>query len=220
MRFVASSRRGVAVFAVLAAFWVAIVGVSASSVLAATNLVSNGTFEGSGAGSLSGWGGSSGALSLVAGSGGGHAAQLTATAGASQTYAYTVSKPVTNAVAGAAYHLDAQVQSALAGQTVCLVLKEIKAGTTTTVASAQTCVSVTSAWQSFPTVGYTVQTSGDSLTVNVLEKPAVAGAAFSFDNVVLATGTAGPPDTTAPSIPQGVGAALNGRCDGVVVGFQ
>src|SRR6476646_8748480 len=76
------------------------IGIPASAALAATNLVANGTFEGSGSGSLSGWGGSSGSLSLVAGSGGGHAAQLTATPGASQTYAYTTPKPVTNAVAG------------------------------------------------------------------------------------------------------------------------
>ena len=34
---------------------------------AATNLIANGTFEGSGSGSLTGWGGSNGTLSLVAG---------------------------------------------------------------------------------------------------------------------------------------------------------
>ncbi len=89
--------------------------------MAATNAISNGTFEGSGAGSTSGWGGSNGTLSVVAGSGGGHAAQLTANSGATQTYAYTTSKPVTNAVAGTVYHLDGQVQSATPGQSVCLV---------------------------------------------------------------------------------------------------
>jgi hypothetical protein len=45
---------------------------------AATNLIADGTFEGSGSGSLTGWGGSNGTLSLVAGNGGGHAARVTA----------------------------------------------------------------------------------------------------------------------------------------------
>ncbi len=46
---------------------IAAISLSASGALAATNLISNGTFEGKGTGSLSGWGGSSGALSLVTG---------------------------------------------------------------------------------------------------------------------------------------------------------
>ena len=185
------------------------IGIPASAALAATNLVANGTFEGSGSGSLSGWGGSSGSLSLVAGSGGGHAAQLNATSGASQTYAYTTSKPVTNAVAGASYSLDGQVQSGLASQSVCLVVKELKPGTSTSVGSAKSCLTATAAWQSFPTVGYTVKTSGDSLTVNVSESPAVSGATFAFDNVVLASGAGGPPDTQAPSVPQNAAATAN-----------
>ena len=177
-----------------------------SNVLAATNLVSNGTFEGSGAGSLSGWGGSSGTLSLVTGNGGGHAAQLTAASGAASMYAYTVSKPVTNAVAGAAYTLSGDIQSTLAGQSVCLVLKELTGGTTTSVGSAQSCLTATSTWQSFPAVNYTVKTTGDSLTVNVLEKPAVSGARFAFDNIVL---TAASSDTQAPTVPQSVAAVAN-----------
>jgi len=42
----------------------------------ATNLLANGTFEGSGAGSLTGWAASGGTLSLVTGNGGGHAARV------------------------------------------------------------------------------------------------------------------------------------------------
>jgi chitodextrinase len=185
---------------------VASVGISGSAALAATNLIANGTFEGSGAGSLSGWGGSSGSLALVTGNGGGHAAQLTAASGASSMYAYTVSKPVTNAVAGAAYNLSGDIQSSLAGQSVCLVLKELTGGTTTSVGSAQNCLTATSAWQSFPAVNYTVKTSGDSLTVNVLEKPAAAGARFAFDNIVLVAGSS---DTQPPSVPQSVAAVAN-----------
>src|SRR6476619_4624027 len=77
------------VLAAVAAGLVAVFAVSSAA--AATNLISNGTFEGTGAGSLTGWGGSSGSLSLVAGNGGGHAAKLTASTGAASTYAYTTS---------------------------------------------------------------------------------------------------------------------------------
>jgi hypothetical protein len=186
------------------------IGISASTALAATNLLSNGTFEGSGSGSLSGWAGKSGSLAIVTGSGGGHAARLTASRGASSMYANTTPKPVTKAAAGAAYTLDGQVESAVPGQSVCLVLKEIKAGTSTSVGSAKSCLTATSTWQSIPTVGYTIKTAGDSLTVNVSESPAVSGAVFAFDNLVLAAGSGGGSgDTQAPSVPQNVSAVAN-----------
>src|SRR5947207_14034925 len=63
------------------------VGAGSTAAAAGTNLVANGTFEGSGSGSLTGWAGSNGSLSLVTGNGGGHAASLTANAGAASTYA-------------------------------------------------------------------------------------------------------------------------------------
>jgi acid phosphatase len=61
-------------------------------------------------------------------------------------------------------------------------------------------------------VSYTVKTSGDSLTVNVAEKPAVKGATFAFDNVVLQTGSSGGGggDTTPPTVPTGVAAVADG----------
>jgi hypothetical protein len=94
-----SACAGAAVASVVLAF--------AVSVSAATNLLANGTFEGSGgAGSLSGWAASSGTLSLVAGNGGGHAARVTASSAGAKTYAYTSSKPVKSVSAGAAYTLD------------------------------------------------------------------------------------------------------------------
>jgi len=186
------------------------VGAGSTAAAAGTNLVTNGTFEGSGSGSLTGWAGSNGSLSLVTGNGGGHAAKLTANSGVSSTYAYTTSKPVKSAVAGDVYQLSGDVQSTLAGQSVCLVLKEIKSGTTTTVASGQSCASPTSSWQSFQTLNYTVKTTGDSLTVNVLEKPAVAGANFAFDNIVLTAGSSGGGgDTQPPTVPQNVNATAN-----------
>jgi hypothetical protein len=64
----------------------------AASATAATNLIANGTFEGSGGGSLTGWGASNGMLAIVAGSGGGQAARVRP-ASAAQVYAYTTTKP-------------------------------------------------------------------------------------------------------------------------------
>ncbi len=118
---------------------VAVVLVVAAFASAATNLIANGTFEGSGSGSLTGWGGSNSSLSLVAGDGSAHAARVTV-ASASQAYAYTTTKPVKTTVAGTAYQLTGAVRSDNPGQSVCLKLKEVPAGGSTTVGSAQTCV--------------------------------------------------------------------------------
>ena len=182
--------------------------VYAASVPAATNLLPNGTFEKSGSGSLSGWGASSGTLSLVAGNGGGHAARVTAAKAGTKTYAYTSSKPVKSLTAGAAYTLDGTV-STVTGGTVCLMLKEVPSGGSSTVGSSQQCVAATPAWQAFPTVSYTALKSGDSLTVNVTESAPAAGASFDMDDLVLAAGTASG-DGQAPTVPTGVGASAGG----------
>jgi hypothetical protein len=175
---------------------------------AAANLIANGTFEGSGSGSLTGWGGSNGTLSLVAGSGGGHAARVKAS-GTAQVYAYTTTKPVKSTVKGTAYQLDGVVRSDTAGQSVCLKLKELSSGSSTTVGSAQSCVTTTTAWQPFPTVSYTTVASGDSLTANAVEAAPASGATYDVDNISLIAGSP-PVDTTPPSIPAGVAASANG----------
>ncbi len=177
------------------------------SVPAATNLIANGGFEGSGGGSLSGWAASGGTLSLVAGQGGGHAARATPASGVKQTYAYTSAKPAKSIVAETAYSLVGWVRSDHPGASVCLKLKEVPSGGTSTVGSAQRCVTVTSAWQQFPAVAYAAKTSGDSLTVNVVEGSPAAGATFDIDDLSLTTG---PADTAAPSVPQNVAASATG----------
>ena len=165
----------------------------------ATNLLANGTFEGSGAGSLTGWAASDGTLSLVTGNGGGHAARVSASTAGIQAYAYTPSKPVKNLTAGAAYTPDGTVHSTTGG-TVCLKLKEVPATGSTTVGSAQQCIAATSTWQAFPTVSYKAAKAGDSLTVNVVESSPAAGATFDIDNLVLAAGSTGT-DGSAPKHP-------------------
>ena len=74
--------------------------------------------------------------------------------------AHTAPVPVTNAVAGTSYQFAGDLESGLSGETVCVILKELAAGTTTVVGSAQRCLVVTSAWQTTPTTSYQVKTSG------------------------------------------------------------
>ncbi len=175
---------------------------------AAANLIGNGTFEGSGGGSLTGWSASNGALSLVAGEGGGHAARVQASS-TSQVYAYTSKKPVGTTTAGTAYQLAGDIRSDAAGQHVCLKLKELPSGSSTAVGTAQSCVTTTTAWQPFPAVAYTTLKSGDSLTVNVAEAAPASGATYDIDNVSLTAG-AGSTDGTPPAVPGGVAASADG----------
>ncbi len=178
--------------------------IGAAAAPAATNLVSNPGFEGSGSGALSSWGGSAGTLSLVTGDGGGHAARLTAS-GTGQMYIYTSSKPAKSIAAGAPYTAGGRVSSISAGQNVCLQIKEVPAGGSSTVGSAKQCVTATTAWQSFPAVNYTTKTAGDSLTIDVIDAAPSSNASFDLDNVTLSTGTGGGGgDTVAPSVPQNV----------------
>jgi hypothetical protein len=180
----------------------------AAGTVAATNVLTNGAFEGGGSGSLSGWAASGGSLSLVTGNGGGHAARVSATRAGTQAYAYTPSKPVKSAAAGAAYTLDGTVRSSTGG-TVCLKLKEVPASGSSTVGSAQQCIAATSAWQAFPTVSYKVAKAGDSLTVNVVESAPASGGTFDIDNLVLAAGSSGGGDTSPPSVPGNVHASAD-----------
>ena len=69
-------------------------------------------------------------------------------------------------------------------------------------------------------MSYTVKTSGDSLTINVQEKPAVSGANFAFDNIALVAGTATDSDAAECAAGCGGGGEWADVGDGVVVGFQ
>jgi phosphatidylinositol-3-phosphatase len=175
---------------------------------AAANLIVNSTFEGSGSGSLTGWAASNGTLSLVAGEGGGHAARVKASS-TSQVYAYTSSRPVASTTAGTAYQLGGDIRSDVAGQNVCLKLKELPAGGSTAVGTAQSCLTTSTTWQPFPAVSYTTKSSGDSLTVNVAEASPASGATYDLDNMSLTVGGAAV-DGTPPSVPGGVAANADG----------
>src|SRR5690349_24037236 len=111
------------------------------------NLLPNGTFEGSGSGSLSGWAGTKATLGLATdGVGGGHAAKVTFTSGAT-TYSINASpKPVASTTAGTKYVADGMFRSATPGQTICFRLKEANSSNIGKGQALQ-CAVATSTWQ-------------------------------------------------------------------------
>src|SRR5690349_9013269 len=172
------------------------------------NLLPNGTFEGSGSGSLSGWAGTKATLGLATdGVGGGHAAKVTFTSGAT-TYSINASpKPVASTTAGTSYVADGMFRSATPGQTICFRLKETNSSNVGKGQGLQ-CAVATTTWQAFPEVHYTAVATGDSIAVRIYQQAnAASGQSFEVDNLSLIAGSA---DTTPPSVPTGVGATANG----------
>ena len=149
---------------------------------ASTNLLTNGTFEGTGSGSLTGWKGQNASLALVPGDGGGFAAQVTRTA--KDNYAIlTAAKTVPTATAGTTYSANGRFMAPV-GKSICLKLKETGAATT----SAMSCAPGTGAWATIPEVSYTVATTGDGLNFLVLQQRAAAGDRFAVDNLSVTRG--------------------------------
>jgi hypothetical protein len=163
---------------------VALALLPASAQGAGANLLSNGTFEGSGSGSLSGWKGRSATLSLVSGDGGGFAAGVARTANVAYAIV-TSSKPVKSTTAGRTYVADGRF-NAPSGKTVCLKLKEAGAAP----ASAMSCAGGTGGWATLPELSYTAGASGDSLLFLVLQQRGQAGDAFRVDNLSVAVASA------------------------------
>lgn len=149
---------------------------------ASTNLLTNGTFEGTGSGSLTGWKGQNASLALVPGDGGGFAAQVTRTA--KDNYAIlTAAKTVPTATAGTTYSADGRFMAPV-GKSICLKLKETGAATT----SAMSCAPGTGAWATIPEVSYTVATTGDGLNFLVLQQGAATDDRFAVDNLSVTQG--------------------------------
>ena len=170
---------------VLATLLASLLMLGTSALGAGTNLLPNGTFEGSGSGSLTGWKAQSGTLALVAGDGGGFGARATRT-GSAATYGVITkpTPPVTNAAAGTVYTANGRI-NAPAGKSVCLKIKEDGAQT----ATKTSCINGAGAWQTLPQLAYTALHDGDSLTFSVIQKSAVSGNSFVTDNLTL-TGAA------------------------------
>ena len=110
------------------------------------DLLPNGTFEGSGSGSLTGWKGQSASLSLVAGDGGGFGARSSRT-GSATIYGIITkpTPPVTNTVAGTVYMANGRAIG-VSGKPICLKLAE--AGTVSKTTTS--CVNASGSWQTLP----------------------------------------------------------------------
>jgi phospholipase C len=174
----------------------------------AANLLPNGTFEGGGSGSLSGWKGTNASLALAAdGVAGGHAASVRFTSGAT-TYSINASpKPVTSTTAGAKYVANGVFRSDTPGQAICFRLKEANSSNRGQGQGLQ-CAIATTSWQAFPELDYTAAATGDSIAVRIYQQAnAAAGQSFEVDNLSLITGST---DTTPPTVPAGVAATAKG----------
>jgi hypothetical protein len=163
------------------------------------NRLQNGTFEGTGAGSLKGWKVLNGTLSLAAdGFGGGHAAKASVSATATSYQIYAPTKPAVAAPAGETFTAAGLVRSDTSGRTICLILREFTPGGSQ-VATKQVCLKGSTSWTAFPALSYTVQTTGDSVGFIVRQGGAVSGDSFEVDNLVM-----NDVDSTAPTTPTGV----------------
>jgi hypothetical protein len=168
---------------VAAATLVFMLVVGPSALADSANLISNGTFEGSGSGSLTGWKSQNATLSLATGDGGGFAAKQT-WSGAGTTYGITTQpNPVAGtSSAGTVYTANGEF-NAPSGKSVCLKVKETGAQAKTTTA----CTSGNEVWKSLPQIAYTALADGDTLNVTVIQKTPVGGDSFLIDNMTLTT---------------------------------
>ena len=178
----------------IAPVFVTLVLLGAGTSSASTNLLSNGTFEGSGSGSLAGWAAVSSTLSLAAdGEGGGFAGQATNASATSFGLRASPNPVNKKATAGTGYTGGGDFRSDTPGRTVCLKLLELSP-TGATVATKQACTTSQSSWTALPSVAYTAKTTGDSIGYRILEAPAQTGDSFEVDNLTLyaAAGVAAP----------------------------
>jgi hypothetical protein len=175
---------------------------SGASAVGAQNLLPNGTFEGSGSGSLAGWTGVHSGLTLASdGEGGGFAARVAFKS--SSTYTIQTSPDPVSAMGGATYQATGSLRSDTPGATICAKLLEISASGAT-VGTAKACTTSTSAWAPLATATYNARTSGDTLSFRVVQTSAPSsGQSFEVDNLSLTTPTT---DSQAPTVPDGLNA--------------
>lgn len=155
--------------------------IAGPAALADTELLANGTFEGSGSGSLSGWKSQNSSLTLVTGDGGGFGARE-AWNGAGTTFGITTNPNpvVSSTVAGAVYTATGRF-NAPSGKSVCLKVKESGAQAKTTTA----CTTGNGTWKNFTQIAYTALADNDTLNVTVTQKTPISGDAFVIDNMSL-----------------------------------
>jgi acid phosphatase type 7 len=186
-------------FAVLAASVVA-VALAAGPAFAATNLLPNGGFENAGKGTIAGWKGIHGTLTIRPdGRGGGHAARVARTSGS--TYSIAASPNPVPTAAGRLYRARGWVRSGRPGRTVCLRLLEMTAAGRIAGQHAE-CRKATGSWRAFALVSYRAKHAGDTIAFRVVQTSrASAGDSFQVDSLTL---TAPSDDGQAPAAPTGL----------------
>jgi glucose/arabinose dehydrogenase/PKD repeat protein len=157
------------------------VGVTiANGTAGGTNLVTNGSFEGS----LTGWGGYQSTLSLANdGAVGANAAKVTGNAGVSSFSIYPPKRTVASTTAGRVYTGGAYVRSDTPGRTVCLRIREWNASTL--VAAKAVCRTTTAAWSQFAPLPYTATASANQIDIYVSASNPIAGDSFEVDGISL-----------------------------------
>jgi hypothetical protein len=176
-----------------------LMGTVAAAEANSLNRLPNGSFEGTGSGSLKGWKALNGALSLASdGFGGGFAAKASLSTTATSYQIYANPKPATGAPAGETFTAAGLVRSNVVGRSICLILREFTPGGAQ-VGTKQVCLKGSASWTPFPALSYTVQTAGDSVGFIIRQGGAVLGDSFEVDNLVM-----NDVDSTAPTAPTGL----------------
>ncbi|HVM17140.1 MAG TPA: hypothetical protein VM290_06125, partial [Gaiellaceae bacterium] len=161
---------------------------------ASTNVLPNGSFEGS----LSGWTTTGATLSRAAGGpDGAYFARVRYSSGSSFSI-LPKPRPVSSTAAGATYLAGAWVRSDRGGTRVCLRMREWSGSTL--VGSAETCFAVSTSWQRFPSLSYTARGSRELDVYAYVWKP-VTGDGFDLDGVTLGTQAATEPAPPPPPPP-------------------
>jgi hypothetical protein len=168
----------------------------------AANVLSNGSFEGSGSGSLAGWARSNATLALATdGVNGTFAARVTPRAGSSTAGLNASPKPVGSTTAGTAYTAAGMYHAASTSVQICLRLREFRPGGAA-VKSASGCMKPSgSGWEPFPAVTLVAANSGDTIGLNVYQTNSRPDRPFEVDALVLDVPA---PDSGSPTIPVNV----------------
>lgn len=202
MSFRMTSVLAASVVALLGATTVAEARVDASSKqvrrLSGTNLLTNGSFEGS----VAGWSSWNASLAVTSGGlVGTHAVRVSLSGRATGFAISTSPAPVESSAGGTVYRLAAAVRTEKTGRETCLRLREWSGGDV--VGSAVSCVWTNRSWQRFPIVAYTAKASGRAISGDIFVRSSRRGDTFLADDVVMtaaATTESAPPpaeETTA-----------------------
>ena len=180
----------------------------------------NGDLE-RGGGSLAGWTGHGGSVTLRAdGRGGGHAARV-ARRPRNRSYSIRATLNPALSTTGVVYRARGFVRSGTPGRIVCLKVLEITpAGST--IGARTGCRAAKRRWRAFPEVEYRAERTGDRIALRVVQRaPSRAGDSFQLDDLTLGglSGNGQLPTTpggltAAATSPTSVALDWNGSSDG------